>query len=121
MTPIISNSEVPYAALVGQVIKIARSERGLQQYQVAGCLGISQSGYSRLERGDSMWNAWHLHQCAQFMGMTTSELLLRIDHHEWLLKKQGFVIVEVKQEHLPASFRGVLLQASFSGATSSRS
>ncbi|HEX2615910.1 MAG TPA: helix-turn-helix transcriptional regulator [Flavobacteriales bacterium] len=35
----------------GEKVRVVREHRGAKQYQLAQALGISQSAYSRLERG----------------------------------------------------------------------
>lgn len=108
-TPHIPTPEVPYAALVGQVIKQARVEQGRQQGDIANLLGLSQSAYSRLENGDSMFSVWQLRQCAELLKMKPSELLHRVELHEVQLERQGVPIVEAKKTNPAAALMGIAL------------
>lgn len=108
-TPVIPKPEVPYSALMGQVIKLARLEQGCQQGDMANLLGLSQSAYSRLENGDSMFNVWQMRQCSTLLKMKPSELMQRVEFHEEQLKSQGVPIVEAKKENPAAALMGIAL------------
>lgn len=45
-----------YSALLGQIIGSFRQQKGLEQADLAGALGLSQASYSRLEGGKAMWS-----------------------------------------------------------------
>lgn len=108
-TPSIPTPEVPYSALVGQVIKQARVEQGGQQGDMANLLGLSQSAYSRLESGDSMLSVWQMRQCAELLRMKPSELLRRVELLEAQLWRQGVPIVEAKKANPAAALMGIAL------------
>lgn len=116
-TPSIPTPEVPYSALLGQVIKQARIEQGGQQGDMAKLLGLSQSAYSRLESGDSMFSVWQMRQCAEQLRMRPSELLRRVELHESQLTREGVPIVEAKKANPTAALMGIaLLLALLAGA-----
>jgi transcriptional regulator with XRE-family HTH domain len=108
-TSFVPKPEVPYSALMGQVIKQARLEQGCQQGDMANLLGLSQSAYSRLENGDSMFNVWQMRQCAALLRLKPSELLQRVERHEEQLERQGVPIVEAKKENPAAALMGIAL------------
>ena len=116
-SPSIPTPEVPYSALLGQVIKQARTEQGGQQGSMANLLGLSQSAYSRLESGDSMFNVWQLRQCAELLHTTPSKLMARVEELEMQLVRNRVSIVEAKKANPAAALMGVaLLLAIIAGA-----
>lgn len=116
-TPLVPTPEVPYSALAGQVIKQFRVEQGIQQSEMANLLGLSQSAYSRLETGDTMFNVWQMRQCAEQLKLKPSELLQQVELLETQLRLQGVPIVEAKKANPAAALMGIaLLLALLTGA-----
>ncbi|XHS79309.1 helix-turn-helix domain-containing protein [Burkholderiaceae bacterium UC74_6] len=107
--PYIPQPEVPYSALIGQVIKQARVEQGGQQLDMANLLGLSQSAYSRLENGDSMFSVWQMRECAKLLKMTPSEVLRRVEVLEEQLSKQNVPVVEAKKANPAGALVGIAL------------
>ena len=66
---------VPYAAIVGKLLQQQRDARGILQVTVAEALGLSQSAYSRLEKGESAMNIAQLRQISQVMAAKTAKRL----------------------------------------------
>lgn len=108
-TPHLPQPEVPYSALVGQVIKQARVEQGGQQLDMANLLGLSQSAYSRLESGDSMFSVWQMRECAKLLNMAPSEVLRRVELLEQQLSTQDVPIVEAKKANPAGALVGIAL------------
>lgn len=108
-TPHLPQPEVPYSALVGQVIKQARVGQGGQQLDMANMLGLSQSAYSRLESGDSMFSVWQMRECAKLLNMAPSEVLRRVELLEQQLSAQNVPIVEAKKANPAGALVGVAL------------
>lgn len=101
--------EVPYSALVGQIIKKARVGKGCQQLDMANLLGLSQSAYSRLESGDSMFSVWQMRECAKSLDMEPSEVLRRVEGLEKQLSQQSVPIVEAKKSNPAGALIGIAL------------
>jgi transcriptional regulator with XRE-family HTH domain len=99
--------EVPYSALLGQVVKQARVERRVSQAAMATSLGLSQSAYSRLETGDSTFNVLQLRQCAMALGVLPSLLLQSVEAFEAQLCSQGVGIMEEKKANPAAALLGI--------------
>jgi transcriptional regulator with XRE-family HTH domain len=65
---------VEYTAGVGQKIRKVRELRNLTQESVAGSLGMTTSGYSRIERGEVKLSLERLEQIAQALGVQPMDL-----------------------------------------------
>jgi transcriptional regulator with XRE-family HTH domain len=72
-----------------------REHQGLKQGDFAAKVGLSQSAYSRLEKGDSVLNLSQLHKICAELHVTPGSVLEKADRLEQQLKAQG---VEVKHE-----------------------
>ncbi len=64
---------------VGLVLYAARTDRGLSQYEVAEAAGMSQSAYSKAERGKTNVSIRRLHQIARVFDVRLSEILRRAE------------------------------------------
>lgn len=112
-TPIPSRPEgaLAYPAVVGQVLARLREERGLKQGDMATRVGLSQSAYSRLEKGDSVMNLAQLHKVCVELGVAPSEVTKRADFYEMQLKAQGVQVLHEKPESPAALMVGLGLLA----------
>ena len=90
--------EITYTALVGRVIEHARETSRLHQQQIAETLGITQSAYSRLEKGQSAMSVTQLRQIATRLGIQPGAILHEADRLAAVLRSQGAVISDEKQE-----------------------
>jgi transcriptional regulator with XRE-family HTH domain len=98
---------VAYPVLVGQVIAHLREQRGIKQGDAAIAVGLSQSAYSRLEKGESVFSLSQLRTVAQFLGMQPSELLFTADSYEHMLRAQGATVVSEKKDYSAAVALGL--------------
>ena len=90
-----------YGVLVGQVINRHRTARRIDQVQIADALGITQSAYSRIEKGQSGASIAQLRTiCGQF-GYAPNTILHEADELALQLARQG-VEIKDKQEITPA-------------------
>lgn len=94
-TPPIARPAVTYTAVVGGVIERLRTQRGLNQNQLAGALGIGQSAYSRLESGETAMTIAQLRAIAEQLATSPGLLLREADMLTDRLRAQG---VEIKNE-----------------------
>lgn len=60
---------------VGDRIRAIRKRKGLQQIDLADLLNISQRAYSKLENGETQLTIARLQKIAQFLNVSTTELL----------------------------------------------
>jgi transcriptional regulator with XRE-family HTH domain len=98
---------VAYPVLVGQVIAHLREQRGIKQGDAASAIGLSQSAYSRLENGESVFSLSQLRTVAQFLGMQPSELLFTADSYEHMLRAHGATVVSEKKDYSAAVALGL--------------
>jgi transcriptional regulator with XRE-family HTH domain len=68
-----------YPAIVGCLLAEARGKRGLDQAALAAKVGISQSTWSRIERGDSSLTVEQLYRAARALGQRPSDILKAAD------------------------------------------
>ncbi len=68
-----------YAAVLGRVLAHRREQSGLEQRDLAAALGLGQSAWSRIERGDSVINVEQLRTAAKTLGLPSSSLLQEAD------------------------------------------
>jgi transcriptional regulator with XRE-family HTH domain len=71
--------ETSYPALVGGVLVKQRENRGLDQGSMAKSMGLSQSTWSRIERGESALTIDHLATSARILGIRPGEILTAAD------------------------------------------
>lgn len=100
-----------YPAVVGQILASIREQRGEKQGDVAARVGLSQSAYSRLEKGDSVMNLAQLHKVSAELGLTPGAVLQRADGIEKQLKAQGVHVLPEKPDNAAAALVGLGLLA----------
>jgi transcriptional regulator with XRE-family HTH domain len=81
--------------LMGKVIERHRAAAGITQAAMAQVLGITQSAYSRLEKGASAMNLAQLRVVSTHLGQSPGEVTREADQLAGRLKSQG---VEVKDD-----------------------
>jgi transcriptional regulator with XRE-family HTH domain len=104
-------AEVPYSALIGQVIKKLREGAHIDQGAMAAQLGLSQSAYSRLECGETNMNVWQLRACAAALGQQPAQLLALAQRREMQLQAQGIAIVPEKRTNPAGALIGLAILA----------
>lgn len=112
-TPADLAPEMPYSALLGQVVKAERIRRCIDQGAMAASLGISQSAYSRLESGDTTMNVWQLRSCARVLRLSVVKLMHSVERYETQLAAQGIEIVAEKRTNPAAALIGLAILAAF--------
>lgn len=112
-TPQSPPPEVPYTALLGQVIKAGRVAQRIEQAAMAAHLGLSQSAYSRLESGDTNMSVWQLRACALKLGTTVSAVTRNVEGLEQQLAAQNIKIVPEKKANPAAALIGLAILAAF--------
>ena len=78
-----------YSLVLGQIIQAHRKARAVNQEVMALKLGISQSAYSRLERGRSALAVPQLVKLSDVLGLQAAELLKQVQRTKMLLARRG--------------------------------
>lgn len=68
-----------YAAIVGRILTQHRQRKGLEQGDLAKALGLGQSSWSRIERGDSIINIEQLYAASDILGVPANRILGEAD------------------------------------------
>jgi transcriptional regulator with XRE-family HTH domain len=100
-----------YPAVVGQILASIREQRGEKPRDVAARVGLSQSAYSRLDKGDSVMNLPQLHKVSAELGETPSAVLHRADAIKKQLRAQGVQVLPEKPDNAAAALVGLGLLA----------
>jgi transcriptional regulator with XRE-family HTH domain len=98
---------VPYAAIVGKLLQQKRDARGILQATVAEALGLSQSAYSRLEKGESAMSITQLRQIGQVIGVHPDAVLAQAEQHAAALKRKGVEVTEERSDNTAALLIGI--------------
>ncbi len=60
--------------ILARIVKQIRLERGLSQNDIANIIGISQNGYSKMERGYSLMKLHYVSKIAEHLGFNKEDL-----------------------------------------------
>jgi transcriptional regulator with XRE-family HTH domain len=71
--------EVHYGQLVGLVIRGRRETLGLPMTQMAECMKMTASGWSRLETGDTAITLEQVRRAARWLETTVGDLIAQAD------------------------------------------
>ena len=83
-----------YPAVVGRVLVEDRQKMSLEQTDIATRVGVSQSTWSRIERGESALTIDQLAKAASALDTSPNEILRRADHAADSLKNRGVMVSE---------------------------
>lgn len=75
----LDGEETTYPAIVGQVLVNERKTRGLDQAAMADAVGVNQSTWSRVERGESAMTLDQLSKAAAALNARPSTILASAD------------------------------------------
>ena len=78
-----------YPALVGNVLAQLRKEKGIGQAEFGALVGIGQSTWSRIEKGESALTIEQLAKAARHLELAPHELLAVVDGARENLQDQG--------------------------------
>ena len=98
--------QITYGEVLGKLIEHRRKQQGLLQGRFADALGITQSGYSRLEKGQSAMSVVQLHAVATQLGCAPAHMLAETDRYAAQLRARGAEIVADRRN---ASAAGLLI------------
>lgn len=96
-----------YPAIVGQVLAQLRREAGVNQAHLARAVGVTQSAWSRIERGDVAITVEQLAVAARLLGTTPRDVLAYAQSTQEAAERRG---VEVEPIRMPdAVANGLIL------------
>lgn len=109
---------IPYNRLVGEVLQARRTARGLHQNHLASALGVTQSGYSRIEKGETTLTISQLRILARALGTSSNEILASADAWAQQLRARGVNVTDEKEVPRAAILIGLGILAAIIAATS---
>ena len=96
-------NETTYQAILGRLIARKRQERGMDQEEMARCVGISRSTWSRIEAGTSALSIDQLAKAASALDVSLGDLMLEVDDLVRELRKQNVEVHESRDQARAAS------------------
>jgi len=84
--------ETTYQAVLGRVIVKVRKGQGMEQGLLAKNVGVTQSTWSRIERGESSLNIEQLARASDFLGIKPSYILSETENAVESLELQGVIV-----------------------------
>lgn len=92
-----------YATVVGRVVQQYREMKGMKQADLAEVLGITQSAYSRIEKGQTPMTITQLGQVAGHLGLAPGDILQKVDRLTAQLSAQGVEVINQKEPEISAA------------------
>lgn len=86
-----------YVAIIGRILVMKREALFLEQADVARGMGLSQSSWSRIERGDSVINVEQLFGVSEILRSSPSEILKEADTVVASLRSRNVEVQTAKQ------------------------
>lgn len=102
---VIPKPAIPYARVLGAVVEHFRKRLSINQEAMAKAIGVSQSAYSRLEKGQSAMSVVQLRAISAQLGLAPEAIVHNAEVYAAQLQQQG---VSVTKES-PDSPAGVLI------------
>ena len=81
--------KVPYTGVHGWVLQHHRASAGFSQAGIAREMGMTQSGWAKIEKGLVPINSIQLHLFAQKVGQPTQQIHRDVDHLVARLRSEG--------------------------------
>lgn len=85
-----------YPSVVGNVLAQLRSQRGLQQQDLAAAVGVTQATWSRVENGQTNITVEHLRLAANQLGRMPGEVLSMADSTATMMQFNGVEVVPTR-------------------------
>ncbi len=87
-----------YKAIVSEVIILRRKELGLNQADLAEKIGMSQSAWSRVEKGPSNLTVEQLTKVASALEVAPNHIIAEADQAKIALEHDGIQVAETKSD-----------------------
>jgi len=100
--------ETTIQSIVGRVIVKIRKDLGVEQVALATAVGVTQSTWSRIERGDSALTVEQLISAAEALSINSSVILSETECAIFDLKSRGVTINGSKSKKAPNSGAAVI-------------
>ncbi len=84
--------ETTYQAILGQMLKELRKNKGMDQADIAQKMAINPSSWSRIESGNTILNIRQLQKIGEMFGLEANEILLKADTIAHSLRDQGYIV-----------------------------
>lgn len=116
------NSVTTYPEIVGRVLAGLRKQKRLKQSRLAEAVGVAQSSWSKIERGETSATVEHLGIAADVMGMSPGEIAVIADKLAAMARdssirvacrrlETGLSIVTVSSRFLDEMLKSILEEA----------
>lgn len=84
--------ETSYSAILGRILEHIRKEAGFDQGGIAKEIGLTQSAWSRIERGQSGISMEHLIRFSEILNTKPHKIIADADHASEQLKHDGITV-----------------------------
>jgi len=108
--------ETTYQAVIGRVIVRIRKDLSVEQAELATAVGVNQSTWSRIERGESSMSVEQLIIAAEYLKIKPSAVFWEVEVAIQELKQQGLVIRTLKNTEKKAGNRLAMVGVASLGA-----
>lgn len=111
-----------YSAAIGALIRLVRTQKQIEQSEIAEKMGISQASYSRIEAGKANVTVDHMFQAADALGLTKEQLFQAISKYLQDLENNGVKAIPAQRgnskgaENKPDSGAGKMVLGAALGA-----
>ena len=85
-------AETTYSAILGQILKELRKNKGMDQADIAKEMGMNRSSWSRIESGNTMVTIQQLQKAGDVFGMEANAILLKADIVAKTMKDKGYTV-----------------------------
>ena len=109
-----SLNQTTYSAVVGRILAMRREQLGLEQVDIARRLGVSQSTWSRLERGETAITVEMLAKVAEALDTAPGHILGEAEQAKNGLAQMGFNVL-LNRPQSPGKTALVLLSGAVLG------
>lgn len=84
--------ETSYPAILGRILEYLRKEAGFDQGAIAEEVGLTQSAWSRIERGQSGLSMEHLIKFSEILNTQPHKIIEKADYASEQLKHDGVAV-----------------------------
>lgn len=108
--------ETTYQAVVGRIIVKFRKDLGIDQAVLAKGVGVTQSTWSRVERGESSLSIGQLAKAAEHLRVSPSTILFEVESAVKELKSKGVIVRIISTQDIKSSNGIAMIGAAALGA-----